>query len=127
METSRWWATKGIANTCAREANSSPWTRRRSKRKRATTASGADHEHGSAGARGGVEVQATVDGRGGVPLDEIAAGYPADLSQVRRNDSRARVLLVPRAAVAQGTGRPFGAQGMEAGMGRRHPGSRPPD
>ncbi len=41
---------------------------------------GADDEHGAAGARGGAEVQATVDGGGCVPLDEIAAGYPADLS-----------------------------------------------
>ena len=38
---SRWWVTKGIANTCAREINSSPLTRRtRSRQKRATTASG---------------------------------------------------------------------------------------
>jgi hypothetical protein len=40
-----------------------------------------------------------VDGGGCLPLDEIAAGYPADLSQVRRNDSRARILLVSGAAV----------------------------
>src|ERR1035437_693110 len=30
-ETSRWWATKGIANTCAREANSLPLTRTKSR------------------------------------------------------------------------------------------------
>ena len=88
---------------------------------------GADDEHGSPGARSGAEVQATVDGGGCLPLDEIAAGYQADIPQVRRNDSRARVLLVSGVTVAQGTGRPFDAQGVEAGMGRRHPGSRQPN
>ena len=46
-----------------------------------------------------------------------------DLSQARRNDSRARVLLVSGVTVTQGTGRPSGSQGVEAGMGRRDPGS----
>ncbi len=83
---------------------------------------GADDQHGFAGAGGGAEVQATVDGGRCLSLDEVAAGYPADLSQVRRDDSRARVLLVSGAAVAQGTRSPFGAQAVEAGMGRRGPG-----
>jgi hypothetical protein len=62
-------------------------------------------------------------GGGCLPLHEISAGYPANLSQVRRNDSRARVLLLPRATVTQGTGGPFSTQGVETGMGRRDPGS----
>src|ERR1039458_9700296 len=84
---------------------------------------GVDDQHGSSPRRGGAEVQATVDGGGCLPLHEISAGYPANLSQVRRNDSRARVLLLPRAAVTQGTGGPFSTQGVETGMGRRDPGS----
>src|ERR1035441_9184426 len=75
---------------------------------------GVDDQHGSSFRGGGAEVQATVDGGGCLPLDEVAAGSPADLSQVRRNDSRARILFVSGAAVTQGTRGPFRAQGVEA-------------
>src|SRR5712691_4673516 len=57
--------------------------------------------------RGGAEVQATVDakrtfrGRGCVPLDEIAAGYPAHLPQARRDDPRACGTHVPWADVVR--------------------------
>ena len=60
-----------------------------------------------------------MDGGGRFPLDEIAAGYAADFSQRRRNDSRARVLLVSGATVAQGIGGPSGTQNVETGMGGR--------
>jgi hypothetical protein len=42
------------------------------------------------------------------------------------DDSRARILFVSGADVTQGTGRPFSAQGMETGMGRRNPRSGQP-
>src|SRR5258708_11341853 len=87
---------------------------------------GADNQYGSADARGGAEVQTTVDGGGYLPLDEIATGYPADLSQVRRDDSRTCVLLVSGAVAAQGARRPFGAQGLETGMGQPDSGSGQP-
>ncbi len=70
----------------------------------------------------GVEVQTTVASRGCLPFDEVASRYPAHLPQARRNDTRACVLLLSGAAVAQGTGRPTGQEELETGMGRCDPG-----
>jgi len=55
------------------------------------------------------------------------AGYPADFSQARRNDSRARILLVSGAATSQGTARSTGTKGVETGVGRRRPRSGQPE
>jgi hypothetical protein len=52
----------------------------------------ADRPGGDAGRRGGVAVQTTLDGGGHVPHGEDAAGNAADLPQVRRDDSRPRLL-----------------------------------
>ena len=67
-------------------------------------------------------------------LEKLDAGrfYRAQITEAHDYDvvarivSPARVLLVPGAAGAQGAGGPIGAQGVEAGMGRRNPGFESP-
>ena len=98
----RWSATRAIAATSIRRGRiTSRLTRRRSRRRLATTASGYSGPIRIWSSRGGAAVQAVMDGGGLVPLDQVAVADSADLSQVRRNDPWSRLLLVPGVGAAQ--------------------------
>jgi len=79
------------------------------------------HQHRAQRARGGVEVQAAVDGRGDLPHDEEPARHPPDLPQDRRHDPRSRVLQLPGAGAAQGAAGPARGQGPRRTRMGPHP------
>ena len=78
---------------------------------------GAADQHRPGRGRGGVAVQAALDGGGLVPLVQVAVADPADLPQVRRDDPGPRVLLVPGVGAAPGAGGAAGRGGVTSSSG----------
>ena len=67
---------------------------------------GADDKHQSVGHEDRGKAEATVDRGMCLPIDEIDGGHSTDLSQVQRDDSRARAPFVSGAERAASPSRP---------------------